>query len=272
MLALLVAAVLAGAPQRVPLEVLSVDIDRRVLTVARESGPCWPGEPDELQLEESAGAYRFRLLQERVEGCSGPVTYTKFRVRLRHWLAGRRFEGGPRIAGRPLGLRRRSAPRVIDFDPGDARRSLAIQGFRARRLGRAGDTVAFQSPLPGRRAAAGVVRLTLGRDLFRTRALERCLERSGIGTAPRRPRPGDFDAPDLVLWLQEAPAYGSVALYRDPVRAAELAPVVRRQITRVGGFFERTRRVSFAWATKPPPGLRARVRACVLGPLGRPTT
>jgi hypothetical protein len=240
--------------------------------VAYESGPCWAGEPSELDLAESDSAFRLRLLQERVEGCSDPPTYRKLTVRLRHPLAGRRFDGGPRIAGAPPALRRRTAPRVIDFGLEDARRALAIQGLRARWLGRPGGSVAFQSPFPSRRAQAGVVRLTLGRELFRTRALDRCLSRAGIPTRPRRPKPGDFDAPDLVLWLRNAEAMASVGLYRDPVRATELAPAVRRTIMGAGGVFERRRHVTIAWYAKPAPALRDRARSCVYGPLGLPRT
>lgn len=272
MIALLAAAAFATAPQPVPLEVLSVGIDRRVLTVAYESGPCWAGDPDALALTESENAVRLTLVQERVDGCSEPPTYRRLKVRLRHPLAGRRFDGHPRVVGAPAELRRRTAPRVIDFDPDGARRALAMQGFRARRLGRAGGTVAFQSPFPGRKANGRVVRLTLGRDLFHMRALDRCLERAGVPTRPRRPRPDDFDAPDLVLWLRSPDAMASVGFYRDSVRARELAPAVRRNIRRAGGVFERDGHVTIAWYAKPASDLRDRARTCVYGPLARPTT
>jgi hypothetical protein len=109
---------------------------------------------------------------------------------------------------------------VIDFAPQDARRALALQGFRTRRLG----------------------------------------------------RPGDFDAPDLVLWLRNPDAMASVGLYRDPLRAAEMAPTVRRNTARFGGVFERRRAVAIAWYAKPEPELRGRAQHCVYGALGRPRT
>lgn len=128
----------------------------------------------------------------------------------------------------------------------------------------------FQSPLPGTRASTRVVRLTVGRRLFHAGALERCLERGGIPTRPRNPKPGDEDAPDLVLWLRNANAMASVGLYADPVRAAELAPTVRRSIQRIHGLFERRRFVSIAWYAKPDAALRASTRRCVFGELGHP--
>ncbi len=112
----------------------------------------------------------------------------------------------------------------------------------------------------------------IGRNLFRSAALERCLERAGIPTLVRIPKPGDADAPDLVLWLRSPSAAASVGLYADPRRAAELAPTVRRTIRRAGGVFERRRHVSIAWYEPPAAALRERTRACVSGRLGRPRT
>ena len=272
MIALLAAAALATAPQPVPFEVLSVGIDLRTFTVAYESGPCWPGDPTELQVEQNDGSVRLALLQQRLAGCAEAPTYRKLAVHLRRPLAGRRITGAPRIAGAPASLRRRAAPRLNDLDAADARRTLALQGFRTRQLGRAGGPVSFQSPLPGRRPRDGVVRLTVGRELFRARALARCLDRAGIPTVTRKPRPGDFDAPDLVFWLRHPDAMASVAVYRDPVRATELAPVVRRNVRRIHGLFERRRHVAIAWYAAPAADLREGAKRCVYSPLARPRT
>jgi len=240
-IALLAAVALVAAPQPVPFEALSVGIDRRILTVAYESGPCWAGGPTELRLEQNDATIRLTVLGERLEGCAEPPAYRRLAVRLRRPLAGRRIEGAARIAGAPDSLRRRTAPRVVDFDAADARRTLALQSLRTRRLGRTGGTVSFQSPLAGRRAG-GLVRLTVGRELFRARALRHCLEHAGIPTLVR------------------------------PVRAKELAPAVRRSIRRIGGVFERERHVALGWYAKPAPDPRERTQRCVYGPLARPRT
>ena len=272
MIALLAAAAVATAPQPVPFEVLSVGIDLRTVSVAYEGGPCWPGDQTELHVEQNRGSIRIGLLQERLEGCTEAPTYRQLAVRLRRPLEGRRIRGAPRIDGAPVSLRRPAAPRVNDLDAADAQRTLALQGFRTRQLGRAGGTVSFQSPLPGRRPADRVVRLTLGRELFRARALERCLELAGIPTIIRTPKPGDFDSPDLVLWLRHPEALASVGFYRDPVRAKELAPVVRRDVRRIRGVFERRRHVALAWYAAPAADLREVAKRCVYGPLARPRT
>jgi PASTA domain len=266
---LLVAAALGASAQPAPFEVLSVSSDLRVVRVAYEAGPCWRGEP-QVGLAESRHAVRITVVRERVEGCSEPPSYRRVNLLLRQPLGGRRIEGGPRIEGAPRALEPRVVPRVLDLRPADARRALAVQGLRMRRLGRPTGAVAFQSPLAGRRARGRAVRLTVGRNLFRTRSLDGCLERGGIPTLPRKPKPGDGDAPDLVLWLRHADAMASVGLYVDPVRATELAPGIRRNVRRFHGVFERTRLVTFAWYAPPDATLRERARRCVLGDLGRP--
>jgi hypothetical protein len=203
--------------------------------------------------------------------CIVDAAYGTALVRLRHRVAGRPIEGGPRIAAGALGPPDRS-PTVLDMRAADATRALRVQSLGVRRLGRERGTVAFQSPLPDRRLPKPTVRLTVGRHLFRAAALEGCLERAGIPTHPRTPKPGDADAPDLVLWLRHPNAMASVGLYRDPVRATELAPAVRRNTRRIHGVFERRRYAGIAWYDPPAPALRERARRCVFGPLGRPRT
>lgn len=269
MIALLVAAALGAGAGPAPFEVLSEAFDLRTLTVAYETGPCWTGEP-ELGLEETDRAIRIIVVQERVEGCSAPPSYGRVNLRLRRPVGGRRIQGVPRIAAPVDALSRHTIPRVLDFAASDAERTLALQGFRTRRIGRPAGTVAFQSPLPGRRARTEVVRLTVGRGLFRARALASCLERAGVAAVRRTPKPGDADAPDLVLWLQEPGAFGEVGLYADPVRATELTPAFRRNLRRAGGVLERRRHVAIGWFAKPRPALREGAKACVFGPLGRP--
>jgi hypothetical protein len=268
-IALLLAAAAAATAQPAPFEVLSVGFDLRIVTVAYEAGPCWEGDP-RIGVREGPRAIRLIVVRDRVDGCSAPPAHRRFNVRLRRPLAGRPIHGGPRIAPGAEALEARRAPRVLDMRLEDARRALAVQGVRTRRVGRPRGAVAFQSPLPGKRWPSAAVRLTVGRHLFRARALDRCLERAGIHTIPRSPKPGDSDAPDLVLWLRHPDAMASVGLYRDPVRAREVAPTVRTAVRRAGGVFERRRGVAIAWYAPPDATLRAGARRCVFGPLARP--
>jgi hypothetical protein len=154
---------------------------------------------------------------------------------------------------------------------GAARLTLRFQGFRVRALGNANGTVAFQSPLADKPVRQRTVRLTIGRDLFAARRLERCLERAGIPTSVARPKPGDADAPDLVLWTRHARAQASVGFYADPARARENEPVIRRGARRFNGVVERRRHVGIVWYAKPAAEPAARTRRCVYGKLGRPT-
>jgi hypothetical protein len=62
----------------------------------------------------------------------------------------------------------------------------------------------------------------------------------------------------------------SVGIYRDPARAKELAPVVRRIVRRIRGVFERRRHVTLAWYAAPAADLREGAKRCVYGPLARP--
>ncbi len=267
-MAAVLAAALAPGAQQTPFEVLAVSADLRILTVGYLTGPCWRDRG--LGLDEGPRTIRLTVVQTAVEGCAAPATYDRLNLRLRRRVAGRRITGSPRISGSVEELRRSTAPRVIDLAADDAERALAVQGLRARRVGRPDGLVAFQSPFPSRRAEDRVVRLTVGRHLFRARVLDRCLERAGIPTRTRAPEAGDADAPDLVLWLRHARAMASVGLYADPMRARELAPRIRRNVARIDGVFERSRHAAFAWYDPPAEALRRRTHRCVVGPLGRP--
>jgi hypothetical protein len=259
-------------------EVLDVGLDLRTLTVLYESGNCWRGN-GRATARQTSSRIEVAVMQDRVVAmdtpdgsfaCTADVRYRTTVLRLRRRVDGRAIAGSPRIGRGTIGRPARS-PRVLDMRSADAVRALRVQDLIPRRVGRARGPVAFQSPLPGSRVGpARVVRLTVGRSLFRPAALERCLERGGIPTLVRVPKPGDADAPDLVLWLRSPSAAASVGLYADPRRAAELAPTIRRTIRRAGGVFERRRHVSIAWYEPPATDLRESARACVFGPLGRP--
>jgi hypothetical protein len=265
-IALLAAAALGAAPQPVPFEVVSVSFDLRTLTVAYESGPCWQGNR-RVGLREDARAITLAVADTRVDGCTHPPRYRRLHVRLERPVGGRSIEGAPRIAAAPQ-LERRTAPRVLDFAAGDARRALALQGFRTRSIGRTNGTVAFQSPLPNT-AAAGRVRLTIGRGLFRTRALRRCIARATVRTRTRLPKPGDGDAPDAVVDVFAGPVRGFVALYADRLRGRELLQVVRRNTRAFDGIVEHRGHVTIVWAGHPSAAVRDRVRRCAYGRLGR---
>jgi hypothetical protein len=271
-----------GTPCRVerlaaPWEVLDVGLDLRTLTVAYESGGCWRG-PGQASASASARRIVISVAQDRVVAadtpdgsfaCPADVRYRTDVVRLRHRIAGRAIAGDPRLPAGALGPIARS-PWILDMRAADATRALRVQSLRVRRVGRDTGTVAFQSPLPDKRLATRTVRITIGRRLFRAPALDRCLERAGIPTIPRTPKPGDADAPDLVLWLRDLRAMASVGLYADPARATELAPVLPRTVRRLQGVLERRRYASIAWYDPPDAALRERARRCVFGPLGRP--
>ena len=267
MIAVLAAAALGAAAQPVPFEVLSVSFDLRTLTVAYESGACWQGDR-QIGLREDGQAITLAVARTRVDGCTEPPEYRRFRVRLSRPVDGRLIQGTPRIDAAPQ-LERRTAPRVIDLAAGDARRALALQGFRTRSIGRRNGTVAFQSPLPNT-TAAGVVRLTIGRGLFRTRALRRCIVRAGVQTGLRLPDPGDGDAPDAVVDVFAGQARGFVGLYADRLRGRELLPGIRRNARNLDGIVEHRGHATIIWAGRPTTAVRDRVRRCAYGRLGRP--
>jgi hypothetical protein len=259
-------------------EVLDVGPDLRTLTVMYESGNCWHGNAL-ATARETSGRISVAVMQDRVVAmdtpdgsfaCTADLRYRTTVLALRRRVDGRAIAGSPRIGRGTLGRAPRS-PRVLDMRAADAARALRVQGLIPQRVGRTRGPVTFQSPLPRKRLGARrVVRLTVGRRLFRGAALQGCLERAGIPTLRGAPDPGDADAPDLVLWLRSPNAQAEVGLYADAARAAELAPTVRRSIRRAGGVFERNRYVSIVWYEPPVAALREQTRACVFGPLGRP--
>jgi hypothetical protein len=265
---LAIAAALAVSIQPVPFEVASVSEDLRTVSLAYETGPCWQGDRH-LVVQESRRVIRVILEREHIDGCTARPSYRRFAVRLRRPVGGRRIEGAPRIERGLVALQRRTAPRVIDLNLGDAQRAAAVQGFRTRPVGRPHGTVAFQSPLPNTRAADDI-RLTVGRGLFRRRALGRCAEGAGARTRTVVPKPGDADAPDLELQVGQGQVGAFVAFYADPVRARELAPAIRRNARRFDGIVERRRHVTIVWTARPPAELRDRVHRCAYGRLGRP--
>jgi hypothetical protein len=257
--------------QPTPFELLSVGSDLRTLTVAYEAGPCWQGDP-QASLTGTSRAVRISVAAERVEGCTGPVEHRRLQLRLRRPLAGRPIEGEPRIAAPTPDLARSTTPPLLDAGLADARRALALQGYGVRVIGRQRGTVAFQSPRPGARAEGGTVRLTVGRHLFRARALRRCVAPAVWFSHTTAPRPGDEDAPDLALSLVRPNVIGFVALYADPARGRELAPEIRRGVRRLPGLVERRAHATIIWTDRPPPRLRRRAHRCLSGELGRPRT
>ena len=264
---LLAAAALATAPEPAPFEVLDVGPDLRTLTIGYEDGPCY--RDVDVVVVESRQTVQISVVRTFVEGCAAPASYDRMVVRLRRRAGGRAIEGEPRL---PAGtFHPRTAPRILDLRAADAERALRTQGFEPRRVGRARGIVAFQSPLPGRRAKDNrVVRLTIGRGLFRTRALRSCIAREGVRTGARRPEPGDADAPDAVVDVFAGEARGFLGLYADRLRGRELLPAVRRNARDFDGIVEHRAHVTIIWAGHPTAALRDRVKRCAYGRLGRP--
>lgn len=266
---LLAAAALAAAPEPAPFEVLDVGLDLRTLTIGYENGPCY--RDVDVVVVEDRETVRISVVRTFVEGCAAPASYSRTVVRLRRRVGGRAIEGEPRL---PSGtFHPRAASRILDMRAADAERALRTQGLEPRRLGRPRGTVAFQSPLPERRAEGKrVVRLTIGRGLFRTRALRRCIARAGVRTGARRPEPGDADAPDAVVDVFAKEARGFVGLYADRVRGRELLPMIRRNARSFDGIVEHRGHVTIIWAGRPMTALRDRVKRCAYGQLGRPAS
>jgi hypothetical protein len=264
---LLAAAALAVAPEPAPFEVLDVGLDLQTLTIAREGGPCYTDE--DLSVVENRETIRIRAVRTFVEGCAAPASYSRTVVPLRRRVGGRGIEGEPRL---PAGtFRPRLVPTVLDMRAADAVRALRTQDFEPRRIGHARGAVAFQSPLPGRRAEDHrVIRLTIGRGLFRTRALRRCIAHAGVQTGARRPEPGDADAPDAVVDVFAGPARGFVGLYADRLRGRELLRMIRGNARGIDGTVEHRGHVTILWAGRPAAAVRDRVRRCAYGRLGRP--
>jgi hypothetical protein len=115
------------------------------------------------------------------------------------------------------------------------------------------------------------VRLTIGRGLFRTRRLRRCIVRApGVQTGARFPEPGDADAPDAVVDVFAGEARGFVGLYADRVRARELLPTIRRDARGIDEIVEHRGHATIIWVGRPTTAVRDRVKRCAYGRLGRP--
>jgi hypothetical protein len=263
---------------RTPWQLGEVGIDLRVLTLSFESGGCWRGGPDAV-VTETKSDIRIAVYQDRIVAadlpdgrlpCADDVEEGVMSIRLASTVDGRRIRGGPVLRRGGAEIDRAGVPRVLDLNGDDAIRALRLQGYRVRRIGKPTDRVAFQSPLPGAHARRKTVRLTLGRHWYDGRALKRCFASGGIAARARRPRPGDADAPDLVLWLTHPGGFGIVGLYADPGRASELAPRIRRRTRHSGGTLERRRYATLVWVPQPALDLRRHARACAYGLLGRP--
>jgi hypothetical protein len=258
-------AQLPGDPR--PWEILEVQRGLRTLTIIYETGGCWTGDPV-LTVDERRRSIEIGVRQQRVVGpCSTDIRYSPLDVHLRRPVDGRPLEGAPRIS--PGALPPDRTPRVVTLSSADAGRALRVQGLEPRRLGRTSGAVAFQTPLAGSRLSGETVRLTVGRSLFRTGALDRCLEAAGIPTRVLVPGPGDEDAPDVDLLLRHRDAMASVALYADPVRARALEPAVRRNVPR-RGVLERRRYATYVWYAPPAERRRRPAHGCIDSPLGRP--
>ena len=257
--------------ERVPArwQVLSVGEDSSTLKLVYRTGGC---RLSDGHATVTAGSSRIRIrvdvgevtaidTPDRQVVCTQEIRYETLRVQLRRPVAGRPILGDSVIRG---GLARR-VPRVIDLAFADARSALRGQGFRVRRYGQTSAPVTFQSPRPGRRAAKDTVGLTVGRHAFDAGSLKSCLATAGVPAAAARPGPGDEDAPDLEIVLNRPGIRAFVALYADPGRARENAPMVRRNARRGHARVERSGRVTIVWVKPPSPGLREAVVGCVAG-------
>jgi hypothetical protein len=265
--------------ERVPAkwQLLSVSSDARTLNLVYESGGC-RREDGHATVTETGSRIQIAVDQGEVVAmdtpdgkfaCPSNLIYARLRVHLEHWVAGRRIAGGPRIDDGffttyevPPSAR---APRVIGLSARDATIALHFGGFGARRFGQHSGTVAFQSPAPGRPDPDTSVHITVGRHAFDARALKGCMKAAGIPTVAGRPGPGDEDAPDLELVLREPGPPAFVALYADPARARENAPMVRRNTRRFHGSVERRGRITIIWVKPPGAARRSAVLGCVAG-------
>jgi hypothetical protein len=276
---------LACRVERVPArwQLADVGFDLRLLKIAYESNGCRRGRPQATVAETAAGI-GIAVEQEEVvavEGadrsvyCAADVSYRFLYVHLKRRIAGRPFQGGPRIEGHDLLYSRTEtvggrtsplAPRVLDLSRPYAKTVLRLQGFKTRFIGRRSGPTLFQSPLPGRRAPRDTVRLTVGRVAFHARWRRACLRRAGIPSRVRRPQPGDEDAPDLELLLTHPNAWAFAAFYADPARGRENLPMIRRNARRFNGVIEVRRRVTIIWVRRPDGALRSRAWRCLAMP------
>jgi hypothetical protein len=274
--------------ERVPAQwyLAGVGDDPRTLKLVYLSGGCRRGD-GRAQVSESGSRIRIAVDEsvvvamdtpDRQVACTMELRLRRLRVTLERPVAGRRVVGPERVDG-PVGAVDRRVPRVIGLAAVDAAAVLRLHGYKVRRYAHKTGTVAFQSPLPGkrvgqdegrRRPGEGVGQpstagITLGRDAFNARALKSCLRAPRFRALAGRPDPGDEDAPDLELTLGSSTAPGLVALYADPARAEENEPGIRRNVRGSEAIVERLGRATIVWFRPPAPALRAHVRGCVAG-------
>jgi hypothetical protein len=242
------------------------DLDR--LKLVYETGGCRRSD-GHLTVTETARRIRIAVdvgevvaidTPDRQVVCTREGRYGTLYVQLDRPVAGRPILGDSTVAG---GVTGEQVPRVIGLAYEDARALLRLHPFEVRRFGERTGAVAFQSPLPGRKARGGVVGLTLGRQAFDARSLKRCLDGVGVPTLPVRPSFGELDVPDLELAPLRGPAF--FAFYADPARARENAPRIRRNVRHTDAVVERLGRVTIIWVEPPDPLVRERARACVAG-------
>jgi hypothetical protein len=258
-------AALADGPQiertQATWQLLSVD-NLRFVNLLYERGGCARGNPS-VTVDESATRIRLTVELDEAVGvvCPAVVYYRTVSVQLEHPVAGRRIVGSPRLSSGG-GVAKR-VPSLADLSRHDAIKALHFQEFKVRTVGRRSGAVAFQSPMPGTPSRDRVVRLTIGRDLFPTRRLKRCMERRAGGRVKVKvPKPGDLDAPDLELRLYDPGLRAFVAFYADRARADENAAAVERYVRPFDGTLERRGRISIVWVKQPAPAVAAAVRRC----------
>jgi PASTA domain-containing protein len=260
--------------------IASYDPRSRLLEIGWHSGGCHRGDP-RLVVGQGRARIEVTVLQDVVVAfdlpdprpvCTAELRSGVVRAQLRRALAGRTVAGEGRSMEQVVATPRR-IPSVVDLSFADAADTLRSQGFEVRRIGPRSGRVRFQSPMPGKRAGGRPVTLTTGL-WFEGGRLERCLERAGIPTVPRRPGwPGDLDAPDLVLWLSLSDTdplrRAFVAFYADPRRAAENGAAIERRARRSGHTVDRRRHTTIVWVRPPAAAERTAVGHCVHGPAGR---
>jgi hypothetical protein len=188
--------------KQAPWQVLAL-YDEQLLQVEYQSDACSTGAPS-YRIERTPTRVHLTVLEQQIVAidsprplnCASEQGYGNFHIGLKHPVAGRHIVGGPRPADHSRDPY--AEPGLVPDEEGlakqDAVGALRYQGFRVRTLGRRHGAVAFQSPLPGRRARNGIVRLTIGRHNIRTRRMKSCLRRvanacEGAGAPrPRSPR------------------------------------------------------------------------------------
>jgi len=71
------------------------------------------------------------------------------------------------------------------------------------------------------------------------KAAESCLKEAEFATTRGRRSPGDTDAPDVEVTASKAGTIAFIGFYKDPSRAQDLEPSLRRNARRFGGRVER---------------------------------